>query len=59
MVAHKVWGTSLVINYAGPFAWNALFDNNRFVAASVKFWKLLKSHYFTAAFNISLTATRF
>ena len=32
--------------------WNTLSDNIRTVADPVKFRKLLKSHYFNAAFNI-------
>ena len=36
---------------AGPATWNALPDNIRNVADPVKFRKLLKSHYFSQAFN--------
>jgi len=36
---------------AGPATWNALPDNIRTVADPVKFRKLLKSHYFSQAFN--------
>jgi len=43
-----IWAFS----YAGPLTWNALPDNIRFVADPSKFQTLLKSHYFTAAFNI-------
>ena len=38
--------------HAGPAAWNALPDHIRTVADPVKFRKLLKSHYFSKAFNI-------
>jgi len=38
--------------HAGPATWNALSDHIRTVADPVKFRKLLKSHYFTQAFNI-------
>ena len=36
----------------GRLALNALPDNILFVADPVKYRKLLKLHYFTAAFNI-------
>jgi len=36
---------------AGPATWNALPDHIRTVADPVKFRKLLKSHYFSQAFN--------
>ena len=39
-------------SHAGPAAWNALPDHIRTVADPVKFRKLLKSHYFSQAFNI-------
>jgi len=41
-------------SHAGPSTWkrNTLPDNIRTVADPVKFRKLLKSHYFNAAFNI-------
>ena len=39
-------------SHAGPATWNALPDHIRTVADPVKFWKLLKSHYFSQAFNI-------
>jgi len=38
--------------HAGPATWNALPDHIRTVADPVKFRKLLKSHYFSQAFNI-------
>ena len=38
--------------HAGPAAWNALPDHIHTVADPVKFQKLLKSHYFSRAFNI-------
>jgi len=37
---------------AAPSTWNALPDSIRTVADPAKFQKLLKSHYFSAAFNI-------
>ena len=37
---------------AGPSTWNALPDSICTVADPAKFQKLLKSHYFSAAFNI-------
>jgi len=37
---------------AGPATWNALPDHIRTVADPVRFRKLLKSHYFSQAFNI-------
>ena len=39
-------------SHAGPATWNALLDHIRTVANPVKFWKLLKSQYFSQAFNI-------
>ena len=39
-------------SHAGPAAWNALPDHIRTVADPVKFRKLLKSHYFSQAFNL-------
>jgi len=36
----------------GPATWNALSDHIRTVADPVKFRKLLKSHYFSQAFNV-------
>jgi len=40
-------------SHAGPPAtWNALPDHIRTVADPVKFRKLLKSHYFSQAFDI-------
>jgi len=39
-------------SHAGPATWNALPDHIRTVADLVKFRKLLKSHYFSQAFNI-------
>jgi len=39
-------------SHAGPATWNALPDNIRIVADPVKFRKLLKSLYFSQAFNI-------
>ena len=39
-------------SHAGPATWNALPDHIRTVADSAKFRKLLKSHYFSQAFNI-------
>jgi len=39
-------------SHAGPATWNALPDNIRTVADPVKFPKLLKSDYFSQAFNI-------
>jgi len=39
-------------SHAGPATWNALPDNIRTVADPVKFRKLLKSLYFSQAFNI-------
>jgi len=39
-------------SHAGPATWNALPDYIRIVADPVKFRKLLKSHYFSQAFNI-------
>ena len=39
-------------SHAGPATWNALPDHIRAVADPVKFRKLLKSHYFSQAFNI-------
>ena len=39
-------------SHAGSATWNALPDNIRTVADSVKFRKLLKSLYFSQAFNI-------
>jgi len=38
--------------HAGPATWNALPDNIRTVADPVNLRKLLKSHYFSQAFNI-------
>ena len=40
-------------SHAGLATWNALPDHIRTVADPVKFRKLLKSHYFSQAFNIS------
>jgi len=37
---------------AGPATWNVLPDHIRTVADPVKFRKLLKSHFFSQAFNI-------
>jgi len=37
---------------AGPATWNALTDHICIVADPAKFQKLLKSHYFSQAFNI-------
>ena len=39
-------------SHAGPATWNALPDQIRTVADPVKFRKLLKSLYFSEAFNI-------
>jgi len=39
-------------SHAGPATWNALPDQIRTVTDPVKFRKLLKSHYFSQAFNI-------
>ena len=39
-------------SHAGLATWNALPDHIRTVADPVKFRKLLKSHYFSQAFNI-------
>ena len=39
-------------SHAGPTTWNALPDHFRTVADPVQFRKLLKSHYFSQAFNI-------
>ena len=39
-------------SHAGPATWNALPDHIRTVADLAKFRKLLKSHYFSQAFNI-------
>ena len=39
-------------SHADPATWNALPDNIRTVADPVRFRKLLKSHYFSQAFNI-------
>ena len=39
-------------SHAGPATWNALPDHFRTVADHVKFRILLKSHYFSQAFNI-------
>jgi len=42
-------------SYAGPsLAWNALPDTDNILSVTdpVTFRKLLRSHYFTAAFNI-------
>jgi len=39
-------------SHAGPATWNALPDHIRTVADPVKFRKLLKSLYFSQAFNI-------
>jgi len=39
-------------SHAGPATWNTLPDNIRTVADPVRFQKLLKSHYFSVAFNI-------
>jgi len=39
-------------SHAGLATWNALPDNIRTVADPVKFLKLLKSLYFSQAFNI-------
>ena len=39
-------------SHAGPATWNALPDHIRTVADPVKFQKLLKSRYFSQAFNI-------
>ena len=39
-------------SHAGPATWNVLPDHIRTVADPVKFRKLLKSHYFSQAFNI-------
>ena len=38
-------------SHEGHATWNALPDNIRAVADAVKFRKLLKSHYFSQAFN--------
>jgi len=40
------------LSHAGPATWNALPDNILTVADPVKFRKLLKSLYFSEAFNI-------
>jgi len=37
---------------AGPATWNVLPDHIRTVADPVRFRKLLKSHYFSQAFNV-------
>jgi len=39
-------------SHAGPATWSALPDHTRTVADPVKFRKLLKSQYFSQAFNI-------
>jgi len=39
-------------SHAGPAIWNALPDHIRTVVDPVKFQKLLKSHFFSQAFNI-------
>jgi len=39
-------------SHAGPSTWNALPDNIRTVADPVKFRKLLKSYYFTRAYDV-------
>jgi len=39
-------------SHAGPATWNALPDHISTVADPVKLQKLLKSHYFSQAFNI-------
>ena len=40
------------VRRAGVLTWNALPDHIRTVADPVKFRELLKSHYFSQAFNI-------
>ena len=42
-------------SHAGPAIWNALPDNIRAVADPVRFRKLLKSHYYSVAFDICLS----
>ena len=42
-------------SHAGPATWNALPDHIRTVADPAKFRKLLKSLYFSQAFNIFMT----
>jgi len=44
--------TDIQFSRAGPATWNSLPDHIRTVADPVKFRKLLKSHYFSQAFNI-------
>ena len=52
----SVRSRTLVLRRSGRTStWNALPDNIRTVADPAKFRKLLKSHYFSATFNILLT----
>jgi len=39
-------------SHAGPSTWNSFLDNVHTVADPAKFQKLLKAHYFSAAFSI-------
>jgi len=39
-------------SHAGPSAWNALPSHIRDVSSSNSFRKILKTHYFTLAFNV-------
>jgi len=54
VLGKRASGRSRMRPYAGPATWNALPDHRhiRTVADPVKFRKLLKSHYFSQAFNI-------
>ena len=39
-------------SYAGPSAWNGLSEDLRAVADPAEFQKQLKTHFFTAAYNV-------
>ena len=58
VAARRIWWKQFsqfgerAFSHAGPATWNALPDHIRTVADSVKFRKLLKSLYFSQAFNI-------
>ena len=45
-------GNWVSASHAGPSVWNALPEDVRAVSDSAVFGKLLKTHYFSLAFNV-------
>jgi len=50
MTLHQV--CQRAFSYAGPSVWNRLPEDIRAESDIANFWKLLKTHYFSSAFNV-------